>query len=120
MEIITLLKDQNLLNNKILRGVAEFAQHTKLMSTAELAFFTQVFTSSEMQSAFDIRGKDFLKKLEDSLCKNADTFSISEFSRIANVIGYSATGQDDDIIVFDKFLAISVPIVKDWLENNEI
>ena len=109
MEIVTLLRDQNLLTNKILRSVAAYILHTNLMSSSELVFFTQVFTSSEMQSAFDIRQKDQLKELEETLCKHIENLTVREFSIIANVIGYSATGNNDDFINFNEFLIKSLP-----------
>lgn len=115
MEIVTLLKDQNLLTNKILRSVAGYINHANLMSSSELVFFTQVFTSSEMQSAFDIRQKGLLKNLEKTLCKHAENFTIREFSTIANVIGYSSTGNDEDSINFDKFLVKSLSFVEKWI-----
>jgi len=70
------------------------------MSTTELSFFVQVFTSDEMQQATVI--KHGLKQIEEALLKNADNFSVDEFSRIANSIRHMVSEQDER--VFDKFL----------------
>ena len=56
MEVITLLKDQDLLNNRVLRAVADFAKHVNQMTPSEISFFTQVFTSDEMQTATNTSG----------------------------------------------------------------
>ena len=56
MEVITLLKDQDLLNNRVLRAVAEFAKHVNQMRPSEISFFIQVFTSDEMQTATNTSG----------------------------------------------------------------
>lgn len=70
------------------------------MSTTELSFFVQVFTSDEMQQATVI--KQGLNQIEEALLKNADNFSVEEFSRIANSIRHMVSEQDER--VFDKFL----------------
>jgi len=49
METISLLKDQGLLNNRIMRTISRFVDDVLKMSPLELSFFVQVFTSEEMQ-----------------------------------------------------------------------
>jgi hypothetical protein len=46
--------------------------------------------------------KHGLKQIEEALLKNADNFSVEEFSRIANSIRHMVSEQDER--VFDKFL----------------
>ena len=84
MEIVSLLKDQGLLNNRIMRAVSSYVDDVATMSPLELSFFVQVFTSDEMQQATVIRGG--LAKIEDALLKQVDNFSVEEFSRIANSV----------------------------------
>lgn len=62
-----------------------------------------------MQFAFDVRGsvkgqKNYLAQMEDALVKNVGSFTLDEFTRIANIVGFSATDQEDDTIYFNKFL----------------
>jgi hypothetical protein len=49
METISLLKDQGLLNNRIMRTISRYVDDVLKMSPLELSFFVQVFTSEEMQ-----------------------------------------------------------------------
>lgn len=48
METVSLLKDQGLLNNRLMRTITKFVDNVLSMSTLELSFFVQVYTSDEM------------------------------------------------------------------------
>jgi hypothetical protein len=54
MEIVSLLKDQEMLSNRILRIVSTFVQHATKLTPSELCFYVQVYTSDEMMSVTDI------------------------------------------------------------------
>lgn len=115
MEVVTLLKDQDLLNNRILRSVAEYSRHVSKMSPSELSFFVQVFTSDEMQTATSIGTS--LPAIEAALMQNADKFSVEEFARVANVVRSQANRDEE---CFLEFLETSLPYVKSWMSHYEI
>ena len=100
METVSLLKDQGLLNNRLMRTITKFVDNVLSMSTLELSFFVQVYTSDEMYQATVI--KHGLKQIEEALLKQSDNFSVEEFGRIANSIRHLVSEQDER--VFDKWL----------------
>jgi hypothetical protein len=105
MEVVTLLKDQDLLNNRILRTISTFSKQAYKMTPAELSFLVQVYTSDEMASAVSIESG--LYEIEGALISNSDRFSVEEFARIANSIRYQLSR--DEQACFSKFLVHAAP-----------
>jgi hypothetical protein len=126
---VSLLKENNLGTNRIMRSTADFIQFVGQMTPSELVKFTILFTSDDMQQAFDIHkvakkkdpeGKTLLDTLEDALVQHADQFTVMQFATIANSIGYSYTDESEDMIHFDRFLEASRDKVISWLNNDQI
>ena len=70
------------------------------MTPNQLSLFTMIYTSDEMQAAFEINKEGSqLEKLEFYLNKNLELFNPTEFSMICNTI--SPDRNDPNAIKFD-------------------
>jgi len=126
---VSLLKENNLGTNRIMRSTSDFIKFVDKMTPNELVKFTILFTSEDMQQAFDIHrvakkkdpeGKTLIDTLEDALVQHFDKFTVIQFAAIANSIGYSYTDEPEDMIHLDRFLEVSRERVISWLNNDQI
>jgi hypothetical protein len=78
-----------------------------------------VYTSDEMQAAFEINKEGSqLEKLEFYLNKNLELFHPSEFAMICNTISVDRT--NPNAIKFDQLLENASSNVMSWLSGDEL
>lgn len=117
MTVVTLLKDQGMLKNKILRRIPEMAVNASKMTPGELTFYTQVYFSEEMQSSVS-PSKENQDLVMKALLANVENFTVEEFAHIANAAAFVYNQEYDT--KFDEFLCHSAPLVLEWLQRGSI
>ena len=78
--LISLMNHQGIRSDRAMQRVAEFVGDLDSLSGNQLAQFTLLFLSDEMQQAHDV-AKD-LPRLEEALCKNLDKLSQENYAKI--------------------------------------
>ena len=119
LDMVGMMKAARILSRKSMRETAHLMEEIENFTATQIAEFTLIYASTEMQRAIDI--SDNLGRLEASLIAKSEQFTVNEFAMVCSVVTFEDAYNDASMsfnLGLPVFLHENKHRVIEWLEND--